>query len=607
MMRRLMLVCLLSVVSFLALPEIASAQSFPEQMALSREYLRKGEYDKAEVLLSQLINHDIQFGIVYPEYLKTLLALRKFPEAEKLVKRAQKRFPGVPNFSIDEGKVLQASGKGAAAEKMWAQVVQNTTPENVYGIASAFQQADLMDYAEQAYLRARELGGNDKLFAGQLLQLYSYQRKTDKLIDEVLRQVNNEAVPLPYAQNMLQNALRDEESLGALEQRLMTAIQTNPDGKEVLELLIWTLLQRKDFGMALMQARAFDRRTQGGGAKVLSLADISLRNKDYATAIEGYTYIMQQYPTGNFYPVARQRVIQAREEQVKSTFPVDQDKIKLLAQDYEKLISEMSRTNTTAEIIKNLAELQAFYLGNKDAAVENLQEVISMPRVNPDVVAEAKLVLADIYLLHGEPWESTLLYSQVEKSHKEQPLGHEAKLRNAKLSYYKGDFELAQAHLDILKLATSREIANDALDLSLLIIDNTGLDTSATALKEYAAIDFLVFQHKEEEALSALDKLLTKYPGHALTDEIYFQKAEILQKLGRFEEAAKNLQLIIDNPKYDILSDDALFLLAKLNEENLKQPQKAQDLYNQLLVKHPGSVFVAEARKRLRKLRGDKV
>jgi hypothetical protein len=34
------------------------------------------------------------------------------------------------------------------------------------------------------------------------------------------------------------------------------------------------------------------------------------------------------------------------------------------------------------------------------------------------------------------------------------------------------DFELAQAHLDILKLATSREIANDAMELSLLITDN---------------------------------------------------------------------------------------------------------------------------------------
>ncbi|WP_207433747.1 tetratricopeptide repeat protein [Sabulibacter ruber] len=607
MKRKLLLIWLVAIGGLgMTIPQ-GMAQGTPEQMALAKEYLRQSDYAKAEALFSKLIEQDVQFGLVYPDYLKTLLALRNYKEAEKLVKRAQKKYPAVPAYVVDEGRVLQAGGNNAAAEKKWTQLVQTTTPENVYGVASAFQQADMLDYAEQVYLRARQLSGSEKNFAAQLLQLYAYQRKTDQLVEEVLRQVKSSAVPLTYAQNMLQNALRDDEALSMLEQRLMTAVQADPDATAVQELLIWTLLQRKDFGPALLQTRALDRRTQGGGSRVLSLADISLRNKDYATAIEGYTYVMQQYRTGELYPIARQRIIQAREEQVKNTFPIDKEKIRLLAQEYENLIQELGRNDRTAEVIKELGELQAFYLDAQEPAIKNLQEAIDMPRANPNIVAEAKLVLADVYLLRGEPWESTLLYSQVEKSHKEQPLGYEAKLRNARLSYYKGDFVLAQSHLDILKLATSREIANDALDLSLLIIDNTGLDTSAAALKEYAAIDFLVFQHKYPEALASLDKLLTKYPGHSLTDEIYFQKAELLHQMGQFPEAAQNLQLIIDNPKYDILSDDALFLLAKLNEENLNQPVKAQELFNQLLVKHPGSVFVAEARKRLRKLRGDKV
>ncbi|MBC3539537.1 tetratricopeptide repeat protein [Rufibacter sediminis] len=606
-MKRTLLLTWLLTIGCLGMVPQSSAQGIPEQMALAKEYLRQNDYAKAEALFSKLVEQEVQFGLVYPDYLKTLLGLRNYKEADKLVKRAQKKYPDVPAYAIDEGRVLQASGNTAAAEKKWAQVVQTTTPENVYGVATSFQQADMLPYAEQAYLRARQLSGSEKTFAPQLLQLYAYQRKSDLLVDEVLRQVKNNAVPLTYAQNLLQNTLRDEESLTLLEQRLMTAVQAEPEATPVQELLIWTLLQRKDFGPALMQTRALDRRTQGGGARVLSLADISLRNKDYATAIEGYTYVMEQYRTGELCPIARQRIIQAREEQVKNTFPLDKEKIKLLAQEYETLLQELGRNDRTAEVIKELGELQAFYLDAQPAAVKNLQEVIAMPRAKANVVAEAKLILADVYLLRGEPWESTLLYSQVEKTHKEQPLGYEAKLRNARLSYYKGDFELAQSHLDILKLATSREIANDALDLSLLIIDNTGMDTSAAALKEYAAIDFLVFQHKYPEALAALDQLLTKYPGHSLTDEIYFQKAELQQQMGQFAEAAQNLQRIIDNPKYDILSDDALFLLAKLNEENLKQPEKAQELYNQLLVKHPGSVFVAEARKRLRKLRGDKV
>jgi tetratricopeptide (TPR) repeat protein len=199
------------------------------------------------------------------------------------------------------------------------------------------------------------------------------------------------------------------------------------------------------------------------------------------------------------------------------------------------------------------------------------------------------------------------LYSQVEKSHKDTPIGYDAKLRNARLNYFKGDFELAQANLDILKLATSREIANDAMDLSLLITDNTGLDTSSATMEEYAAIELLVFQNKLQEALTKLDGMLKKYPGHSLTDEIYFQKAAIYERMGDFGQAVANLQKIVSNPQYDILSDDALYKMAVIYEDNLKDPEKAKHLYNDLLVKHQGSIYAAEARKRFRKLRGDVV
>jgi TolA-binding protein len=257
--------------------------------------------------------------------------------------------------------------------------------------------------------------------------------------------------------------------------------------------------------------------------------------------------------------------------------------------------------------MKNMASLYAFYLDDKEKAIALLQEVIITPRANADLVAEAKISLGDIYLLRNEPWEATLLYSQVERSHKENQLGHEAKLRNAKLSYYKGDFELAQEHLDILKLATSREIANDAMDLSLLITDNTGLDSSTAALSEYAATELLIFQNKQAQALTQLDKVLQKYPAHSLTDEIYFLKANIYLKAGEFQQAIKNLDLIVSNPQYDILSDDAMFLMAKIYEENLNDKEKAKELYNGVLTKFPGSIFTVDARKRFRKLRGDVV
>lgn len=599
-------------IAFLLLPlllwgHLLRAQ-FNDDAALAKEYLSKGDYEKAATLYSRLAGNARQFDRVYPDYLETLLQLREFKDAEKLVKKAIKRHDKAPSFQIDLGLVSQASGSKSAANKQFEKVLGQVNETNALAIASAFEQNELFEQAEQAYLRGRAQSKNETHFSMQLIQLYTFQKQTPKLITELLNIVRTDEEQVPFVQNMLQNSLREEKEFDALESALISNLQKYPDQTAYSQMLIWLYTQKKDFSSALMQARSLDKRTRGGGAKVIELGGISLRNNDYESAIEAYEYVLREYPTGPYYPLARQRLINAREEQVRNTFPVDQAKIRALIGEYESLLAEMGQNERTVEVMKNMAMLHAFQLDEKDQAVEILTAVVNTPRANPDLVAEAKISLGDIYLLKGEPWEATLLYSQVEKSHKETTVGHEAKLRNAKLNYYKGGFELAQAHLDILKLATSREIANDAMDLSLLITDNTGMDTSMVAMQEYAAAELLVFQNKFPEAINRLDDMLRTYQGHSLTDEILFKKANIYLQMGEFEQAVANLTGITSsNYQQDILGDDAYFLLAKIYEENLGEAEKAKELYNELMVKFPGSTYVVDARRQFRKLRGDMV
>jgi len=190
---------------------------------------------------------------------------------------------------------------------------------------------------------------------------------------------------------------------------------------------------------------------------------------------------------------------------------------------------------------------------------------------------------------------------------KDEPLGYEAKLRNAKLAYYRGEFQLAQEHLDVLKLATSREIANDAMDLSIFIQDNLAFDTSGEALREYSKVDLLLFQNKEDEALDLLKNLEKKYPEHSLTDDIYYSEAKIYKKTGQYEKAVEALEKIRKNYSEDVLGDDALYSEALIYQENIKDKEKAMQLYYILLTEYPGSIFSADTRKRYRLLRGDKV
>jgi tetratricopeptide (TPR) repeat protein len=220
-------------------------------------------------------------------------------------------------------------------------------------------------------------------------------------------------------------------------------------------------------------------------------------------------------------------------------------------------------------------------------------------------LAECKMEYADVLLLQGNIWESMLYYSQVEKDFKEHPIGHEAKLRTAKISYYHGDFLWAQAQLGTLKASTSKLIANNAMELSLLITDNYNLDTTEISMRTFANADLLHYQQKYDEAILKYDSVLTAFSGHSLSDEIYMRKAAIFLNNGKIEDALANYEKIEEDWSYDILADDALYKRAKIYDDILNDSESAMKLYEQILLEYNSSIYVAESRKRFRYLRGD--
>jgi tetratricopeptide (TPR) repeat protein len=273
--------------------------------------------------------------------------------------------------------------------------------------------------------------------------------------------------------------------------------------------------------------------------------------------------------------------------------------------EYIQLLDELGKTAFTIPLILNLAHLQAFYLGETDAAITLLLQAISIPNVLLTIQAECKLELADIYLFSDEQWEATLLYSQVEKTFKNEPLGHEAKFRNAKLSFYIGEFGWAKAQLDVLKAATSKLIANDAMELSLLISDNIDMDSSYVALGFYSKADLMVYRNKTDEALAILDSVQMVALWHPLHDEVLFKKGEIMLKQGKFADADSLFAKVTEMYPQDILADNALMKRAEIYQYQYQDVPKAMELYEKIMFDYPGSLFVVEARKRYRELRGD--
>jgi len=409
---------------------------------------------------------------------------------------------------------------------------------------------------------------------------------------------------ISYTKNLLQVLLTKPEELDALEQVLYQRVQQNQQSEIFADLLIWVNLQQKNFYGAFVQARAYDKRFRKEQSKALEIGQIALNNLDYENAIKCFAFVTKEFVRTENYLPAELGIIKAREAKVKKSFPVNSDSVRYLISEYRHFKNRNAGNSNSDEADLNASMLHAYYLDELDSAVSDLSNLVSSSKISPQLKAQAKINLGDIYLLKGEPWESTLLYSQVEKSQHEAPLGYEAKLRNAKLWYFNGEFKLAEEHLNILKQATTREIANDAMDLSMRIKENTTFDTTGAALKEFSHIELLVYQNKLNEAVKKLNDFKSDTsPG--ILDDVYWLDANLLMKQGKFAESILQLQKILDEYAEDILADDAYFMQGDIYEHQLKNKEKAMEIYREFLNKFPGSVYAAEARKRYRVLRGD--
>jgi predicted Zn-dependent protease len=595
---------LLFVFSFV--PATLYAQDKDEQLAA--QYLSNGEFEKAADAYEKLINKTPSSGYYYDNLMSCYFKLNRFEDAEKLTKKQQRRFSDNYYFQVDQGYVYVKANAPDKAKKLWDELLSKVSGEELQAneMASAFQKRGETDYAINVYVKARKKSNSPFLYCFELARLYADKKETQLMVNEYLNALQSSPMLQEDIEGYLQLYLEKNEDYELVKNSLIKRYRENPDNDVFSEMLVWLYVQRKDFNSAFMQARAIDKRYKEDGRRVLELAYLSLQNEYYDEATTMFNYIIGLGKDKPHYMNARIGSMDARNKKVINTTQYTAADLKLLESDYKAFLEEFGRYYYTAAVIRDLARLQAYYLNDYAGAVEQFNELINMQRLDNQFKANSKLELGDIYLLKGEEWDAMLLYGQVDKDFKEDPLGQEAKFRNAKLSYYLGEFEWARAQLDVLKTATTQLIANNALELSLLIQDNT-LDSIEEPLLIFAKADLNYFQNKTDLAIQLLDSIDREFPRHTLADDILFKRAEISYKKREFAQSVKYLQQLLNEHGSDILGDNALFMLADITEKKLNDKPAAQKLYEEFLEKYPGSFFTVEVRKRFRALRGDVV
>ncbi len=570
---------------------------------LADDYYKKGEFKKALVIYQNL-NKEKPYSYKYVyKLVDTYQQLEQFDEAENiLVQRLAKRRN--PSLVVELGYNFQLKDSLNWAKKLYNEAIDfiDDNPNYIYSVAKKFEDHSLLDEAIQVYGKGKLLTP-DKNYSIQLARIYGDQGDIEKMFENYMDYI-------AYRPNYLNNIKRavsdfisenkDNPNNTYLRRQLLKKIQQEPS-PYWYELLSWLYVQEKAYNKSFIQEKALYKRNPESLDRIIELAVTALSDNDDETSKIIFNYVLETTQDASTALTAHQYIL---EIDTKNT--ASKKELIRIDESYNALFNQFGKSELTLPLQLAYGEFLAFNQKDTESATDFLRKSMKL-NISEFQEAKVKLLLADILVLQERFNEALIFYSQIQLSLKNSTISQEARFKVAKTSYYKGDFDWAESQLKILKSSTSQLIANDALDLKLLISDNKYEDSTQTALKYYAKADLFAFQNKTDDAIRLLDKILEEHKGESIIDQTLFQQAKLFEKKRQYDKAEANYILIIKDWKEDILADDAHYYLAELYNTYLARPEDAKQLYEKIIFDFEDSIYFIEARKKFRMLRGDSI
>lgn len=569
---------------------------------LADSYYKKGEFKKALIIYQNLLKEKpYSYNYIF-KVVDTHQQLEQFDMAEDILlqKLAKRRNP---TLIVELGYNYQLRDSLDKAHILYKEAITyiNEKPNYIYSIARKFEEHSLLDEAIKIYNKAKQLTP-DKNYNIQLARIYGDQGDVEKMFENYIEYID-------YKPNYLNNIKRsvsdfisenkDNENNVFLRRQLLKKLQQNPSSYWY-EMLSWLYVQEKAYAKSFIQEKAIYKRNPESLDRILELAITALNDNDNDTAKDIFNYILKTTLDPSTALTAHQFILQIDSKNG------DKKSLDRIEEKYKELFQTFGLSELTLSLQLAYGKFLAFYQKDTDAATKFLRKSMKL-NISDYQEATVKLLLADVLVLQEKFNEALIFYSQIQANLKNSIISQEARFKVAKTSYYKGDFDWAESQLKILKSSTSQLIANDALDLKLLISDNKYEDSTRTALKLYAKSDLYKFQNKTDKAISILDKILAEHKGESIIDQALYQQAKLYEKKKLFNKAEANYLLIIKDFREEILIDDALYHLAELYNTFLSNTEDAKANYERIIFEHEDSIYFIDARKKFRMLRGDPI
>ncbi len=575
--------------------------SFSQNEQLAQYYYDKGDFEKAKLSFEELLKTAPQNTIYFLKTIDCYQQLQQYALAEKAIKDRLDRY-NQANFLVEMGYNFQLQKNETKAKTYYEQALERVknNPNEVYGVSNTFEKKVLLEYALKSYQIAKEKNP-DFNFNYQIALLYGQLGNTDMMISTFLNEAYTNPQTLIQIQNQMARFMSETTDLTfneSLRKALVLKTQKNQD-LFWNQFLSWFYVQQKEFDKAFIQEKAIYKRNQESLSNIVNLAQLAIEEKNEETAKEILNYILENTKDPDLLIQTHSSLLDIQIENASAT------DFKQISEELNKLLQEFGTTQNTLALQITKAHFETFSLKNPEAGLKTIKNALDL-QLNEYQIADAKMELADILLYQEKFNQALLYYSQIETNLKNDVVAHEASLKAAKTSYFKTDFVWALKQLNELKSASSQLIANDALELFLLINDNTVADSTQTALKQFAKGDYLLYQKRNQEAVTQFQNILKSFKGQEIEAVTLLRLGKTYEKLGDFNAALSQYQEIINHHADGIYIDEALYFSAEVYNSQLPDVEKAKALYEKIITNHQDSIYFVEARKKYRQLRGDK-
>jgi len=598
---------LFSIASFFIFSIAYSQTTTERKLSLAQSYEQVGQLDNAIRIYEEIYSQDKGYiqafqGLIRSYKLKNMNA----KILELLEDRVQFDKKAVNYILLGEAR--WNAGKSSEADDAWEKA-QKAEPNNQFmyaDLAEIQSRLQLYNKAINTYKTAREnveTKNGLTLFTEELSKLYIAVGDTKGAINESLTLLL-ESGALPSVEARIYALMQDEDNLDIIDETLNKFIYNNSSNYLANELYSWYQTNLGNHKKAFEYTIKADDISNQGGRLIITFAGNAEKAGNTDIALEAYQYLIDQGKSNKFFSSAIYSYTRTLETKMMFDKDLSEENIQEIISRYRTIVEEFPKSTTAADAYLEIARLQKDRLQDYKKSEETLFELTKeIPGATQS--GTAMVVLSDIFISRGDLVEAKgfLETAKARYGRSNRELLEIIGYKQALIEYYTGNLDSAEALFLVLSEAKDNDIANDVLEKNSIISDKYKEEEK---VKTFAAAEYDLIRLDTSSAITKYELILNELRNfdteiwqrsHLILSDIYLAR-------NNNQKADFYLQEFIKNLPDGVHTDKALYKLAN-NKVKTGEKDKAIELYSKILISFPNSIYLDQARAKIRELRDE--